>query len=144
MRCNHCGDPVSGPDHLTVGAPLPDLRLGSLVVAKKAAGVCHAGDTGVVYKVYRLCDRAGWGIIFESGGYDGFSACDVECFLTVTGEVCESLSGYVFHNVRCLSDDFARGRFAPAFKMRTQTTAGPASGSTSEVVDGPRPRGGSG
>ena len=41
----------------------------------------------MVYEEHRLYDRAGWGIIFESGRHDGFNACEVEWFLTVTGEV---------------------------------------------------------
>ena len=86
-------------------------RVGSLVVAKKASGVCDPGERGVVYE---LGKRPGWSVIFQSGRHDGFSPCDVDFFLDVTGEVCEELSDYTFENVLRLVDDFGRGTFAPA------------------------------
>ena len=103
MKCAHCGNPNPGVLHLFTGGPVPALRVGSLVVAKKTTGV---GKVGVVYEEHRLYDRAGWGIIFESGRHDGFNACMVEWFLTVTGETCEWLQGYVFENVRRLIEGF--------------------------------------
>ena len=80
MRCAHCGDPNPGVLHLFAAGPPPALRVGSLVVAKKTTGVCGVGEVGVVYEEHRLYDRAGWGIIFESGRHDGFNACEVEWF----------------------------------------------------------------
>ena len=114
MKCVHCGDPLPGPWHMSQEDPLPELRVGSLVVAKKASGVCDRGERGVVYEAYELGERPGWSVIFLSGRYDGFSPCDVDFFLDVTGDVCEELSGYTFENVLRLTDDFGRGDFAPA------------------------------
>jgi hypothetical protein len=93
---------------------LPELRVGSLVAAKKVSGVCDLGERGVVYEAYELGKRPGWSVIFQSGRHDGFSPCDMDFFLDITGEVCEELSGYTFENVLRLVDDFGRGDFAPA------------------------------
>ena len=101
-------------NYVHCGESLPQLRVGSLVVAKKASGVCDLGERGVVYEVYELGKRPGWSVIFQSGRHDGFSPCDVDFFLDVTGEVCEELSDYTFENVLRLVDDFGRGTFAPA------------------------------
>ena len=117
MRCRQCGDPNPDVLHLFARGPAPCLRVGSLVVAKKATGVCDLGDVGVVYEEHRLHDVVGWEIIFEGGRHDGFNACEVDWFLTVSGEVCEQLQGYVFENVRRLVEDFNRGMFAPAFRL---------------------------
>ena len=114
MNCVHCGDPLPGPWHRSRQDPLPELRVGSLVVAKKASGVCDPGERGVVYEAYELGKRPGWSVIFQSGRHDGFSPCDMDFFLDITGEVCEELSGYTFENVLRLVDDFGRGDFAPA------------------------------
>ena len=117
MECVHCGDLLPGPWHMSQEDPLPELRVGGLVVAKKASGVCDRGERGVVYEVYELGERPGWSVIFQSGRHDGFSACDVDFFLDVTGEVCEELTGYTFENVLRLADDFVRGDFAPALEV---------------------------
>ena len=116
-RCRHCGDPTPDVLHLFAGGPSPDLRVGSRVTAKKATGVCEAGERGVAYEVQRLGDHASWGIIFEGGGHDSFNACQVDWYLEVTGEVCEPLQTYAFDNVRCLTEDFAGGVFDPAFTL---------------------------
>ena len=116
MRCAHCRDPNPGVLHLFAAGPAPVLQVGSLVVVKKATGVCDAGEVGVVYEEHRLYDRAGWGIIFENGRHDGFNACEVDWFLTLTGKVYEQLQGYAFDNARRLAEDFERGVFAPAFR----------------------------
>ena len=123
MDCAHCGDSMvrlSGPWHLWPDSPLPQLRVGSLVVAKKASGVCDRGERGAVYETYELGKRPGWSVIFQSGRHDGFSPCDVDFFLDVTGEVSEELTGYTFENVTRLAADFGRGRFAPAFGAEGQ------------------------
>lgn len=114
MNCVHCEHPLPGPWCLSQEKPSPELRVGSLVVAKKASGVCDPGERGVVYEQYELGNRPGWSVIFQSGRHDGFSPCDVDFFLDVTGEVCEELTGYTFQNVLRLVDDFDRGDFAPA------------------------------
>lgn len=120
MNCVHCGDPLPGPWHRSQQDPLPELRVGSLVVAKKVSGVCDPGERGVVYEVYELGKRPGWSVIFQSGRHDGFSPCDVDFFLDITGEVCEELSGYTFESVLRLVDDFGRGDFAPALGTEGQ------------------------
>ena len=38
MNCVHCGGPLPSPWHMRQEDPLPALRVGSLVVAKKASG----------------------------------------------------------------------------------------------------------
>ena len=68
-----------------------------------------------MYEVHSLGDRASWGVIFGSGCHDSFNACQVDWFLTVTGEMCGPLQGYAFDNVRRLVEDFGRGVFGPAF-----------------------------
>jgi hypothetical protein len=141
MKCAHCGDPNPGVLHLFAGGPSPALRVGSLVMAKKTTGVCDVGEVGVVYEEHRLYDRAGWGIIFESGRHNGLNACEVEWFLTVTGETCEWLQGYAFENVRRLVEDFDRGLFAPAFNtVSARVAAGTTGGGdgTPAAVNGPR------
>lgn len=117
LRCRHCGDPTPGAMHLFASGPTPDLRVGSRVAAKKATGVCEAGERGIVYEVQRLDDRAIWGVIFESGSHDSFNACQVDWYLEVTGEVCEQLQAYAFDNVRRLVEDFEGGVFAAAFAL---------------------------
>ena len=109
---NAAGVPSRDPDK-----PLPDLKVGSLVTAKKTTGVCDRGEPGVVYEQYELGGRPGWSVIFKRGRHDGFSPCEVDFFLDTSGEVCEALSDYVFTNVLQLSSDYANGRFAPAFKI---------------------------
>ena len=120
MECVHCGDPRPGPWCLSQEDPSPELQVGSLVVAKKLSGVCDPGERGVVYEAYRLGKRPGWSVIFHSGRHDGFSPCDVDFFLDVTGDVSEELTGYAFENVTRLAADFGRGRFAPALGAEGQ------------------------
>ena len=120
MECVHCGDPRPGPWCLSQEDPAPELRVGSLVVAKKLSGVCDPGERGVVYEAYELGRRPGWSVIFQSGRHDGFSPCDIDFFLDVTGEVSEELTGYAFENVTRLAADFGRGHFAPALGAEGQ------------------------
>ena len=44
VDCVHCGDPLSDPWHIGQEESLPQLRIGSLVVAKKASEVCDPGE----------------------------------------------------------------------------------------------------
>ena len=104
MNCVHCRDPLPDPWHLGQDEPLPGLRVGSLVVAKKATGVCDPGERGVVCEAYELGKRPRWSVIFQSGRHDGFSPCEVDFVLDVSGEVCEELSDYAFENVPRLVD----------------------------------------
>jgi len=94
------------------------IQVGSLVIAKRASGVCDTNERGICYEVYELAGRPGWSFIFESGRYDGFSPEDVDTFLEVTGEVCQEVADYSFTNVGQLCRDFQRGRFDPVFHMK--------------------------
>jgi integrase/recombinase XerD len=39
----------------------PPIHVGTLVIAKRASGVCAAGERGVCYERYKLADRPGYG-----------------------------------------------------------------------------------
>ena len=82
--------------------------------------MCDPGERGVVYEAYELGGRPGWSVIFQSGRHDGFSSCDVDFFLDVTGEVSQELTGYTFENITRLAADFGRGDFAPALGVEGQ------------------------
>jgi len=100
----------------------PRIQVGSQVIAKRASGVNASGERGVCYEVYQLGGRPGYSIIFERGGYDGFSPQDVEMFLHVTGQHCPAVADYDFSNVTRLKRDFDEGRFAAAFPpLKTYT-----------------------
>ena len=98
---------------------IPYLQVGSQVIAKRVSGVCDPGERGVCYQVYELAGRPGWGFIFASGRYDGFSPEDVATFLEVTGVVCQAVADYQFRNVWQLCQDFQHGRFDPAVSRET-------------------------
>lgn len=98
------------------------IKVGSLVIAKRASGVNAAGERGVCYEVYQLGGRPGYSIIFERGRYDGFSPQEVNTFLHVTGQRRPAVTDYQFANVTQLAHDFERGRFAEAFPpLKTYT-----------------------
>jgi len=97
------------------------IQVGSLVIAKRASGVCDPDERGICYEVYELAGRPGWSFIFASGRYDGFSPEDVDTFLEVTGKVCQAVVDYHFTNVWQLCQDFHRGRFDPAFHVEPAT-----------------------
>lgn len=100
----------------------PPIKVGSLVIAKRASGVNAAGERGVCYEVYQLGGRPGYSFIFERGRYDGFSPEEVNTFLHVTGQHCPAIADYQFANVTQLARDFERGRFAEAFPpLKTYT-----------------------
>jgi hypothetical protein len=91
------------------------IRVGTLVTAKRASGICKTGERGVCYETYTLGGRPGYSFIFERGGYDGFSPEDVDTLLTVSDRVCPEVADYQFTNVVRLTRDFEAGRFAAAF-----------------------------
>ena len=101
------------------------IQVGSLVIAKRASGVCDVAERGVCYEVYELAGRPGWSFMFASGRYDGFSPEDVTTFLEVTGEVCQAVANYQFRNVWQLCQDFQRGRFDPVFHMKPHVERDP-------------------
>jgi Family of unknown function (DUF6166) len=127
----------------------PPIRVGTLVTAKRASGVCAAGERGVCYELYQLGDRPGYGILFHGGGHDGFSPGDVEMFLDVIGQVCPEVADYRFANVTQLRRDFEQGRFAAAFPpLKTyrgyrlpgeEGTAGPGLVTVRQEGQPPRP-----
>jgi len=87
------------------------MRVGTIVTIERASAINKAGERGVVYEDY----GSGVSIIFESGGYDGFSLDDLQVFGVKEVGVCSLLSGYNFTNVMRLSEDFSRGLFKPGF-----------------------------
>lgn len=87
------------------------LRVGSLVEATVQTGVCERGERGVVYEVYALGKLAGVSIIFAHGGYDGFSATEIDRMLKPLGVVDPGAATYRFLNVFTLVRDFERGVF---------------------------------
>jgi hypothetical protein len=93
------------------------IGVGSIVVAKRATGVCDVGEVGVCYEVYTLDNRPCYSFIFQSGRYDGFSPDEVATMLQVTGRS-DALAGYEFKNVQQLTRDYEAGVFAPAFAPR--------------------------
>jgi hypothetical protein len=104
---------------------LSTLQVGSLVIAKRASGVCDVAERGVCYEAYELAGRPGWSFLFESGRYDGFSPADVDTFLEVTGAVCQEVADYPFTNVGQLCRDFQDGRFEPVFHVKHQHNPAP-------------------
>ena len=92
------------------------ISVGSLVTAKRASGVCLAGEVGVCYEVYQLGNRPGYSFIFERGGYDGFSQEDVKLFLEMSGCASIDAASYKFRNVGQLDADYRAGRFSAAFE----------------------------
>lgn len=97
------------------------VEVGMMVRAKKRSEICRAGERGVCYHEYELKGKPGYSFIFEKGGYDDFSPREVEMFLEVSGNVCESVAEYQFRNVIQLSKDFAAGRFKEAFRPEILT-----------------------
>ena len=96
------------------------LTIGSLVVVKRNTAICDEGEVGVCYELYGTPDQPGYDFIFERGGYDGFSAEEVDTFLDVTGVVLLSIASYAFESVGRLKRDFRRGRFKEAFGARAE------------------------
>ena len=44
MRCILCGDPNPGVLHLFVRGPVPDLQIGSLMIARRTTSVCDVDE----------------------------------------------------------------------------------------------------
>ncbi len=96
-------------------SPTPQIRVGTIAIAKRPAGVANTGERGICYELYDISGRPGYSFLFENGGYDGFSPDDVTLCLGVTNRVIPSLATYRFSNVGTLVRDFQNGRFAAAF-----------------------------
>lgn len=92
------------------------MKKGQIVRAKKNCGtVCVVGEQGVAVDEYRMGGRVGWTILFENGGYDGFSAEEVDMFLDKVDAIDTTAQQYSFKNVMQLTRDYEKGLFAKAF-----------------------------
>lgn len=91
------------------------MERGRVVRAKRQSAINNQGEIGVVYDKYEIAGRQGWGIIFESGGYDGFSPEDVELFVDALPIIDTNAGDYRFANVCNLSTDYDAGYFNGAF-----------------------------
>jgi hypothetical protein len=89
-----------------------NLTLGQRVIATRDSGVCSKGERGVVYEEYTIGNHEGVSIIFEKGGYDGFSERDVQLMIEPLEEFCPFGRSYQFRNVGQVSADHRAGRFA--------------------------------
>ena len=94
---------------------IEQFPLGAKVYASRSCGVCQSGERGVVVEEYWLGSRAGRTILFERGGYDGFSPEDLELFVVAEGSIANDLAGYRFEGVHRLLNDLRRGLFQSAF-----------------------------
>jgi hypothetical protein len=90
------------------------VHVGARVLARVTTAICQQGELGLVYEVYRSArdpKDIGISVIFEVGGYDGFSPLEQREMLMNTGESEPSMLGYQFTNVMTLCRDYANGRF---------------------------------
>ncbi len=98
-----------------------ELKVGNLVFAKHSTAINHEGEHGICVGVYEIGGRAGYDIIFERGGYDGFSPDEVELILIKTGFL-QQYSRYCFTNVMQLDKDYKNGYFKDAFKQAKENS----------------------
>lgn len=96
------------------------IEVGTLVYAHRDAGVASKGDVGVCYDVYSMRDemnkeRPGYGLIFQKGGYDGFSFFDITVAVTPLMDIAADMRDYKFENVGQLERAYQDGRFNEAF-----------------------------
>lgn len=90
------------------------LKVGSRVLARVTTAICQAGELGLVYEIYsshRHPQQPGVSVIFQHGGYDGFSYREQKSMLLNTGELEPSMIDYQFTNVINLCRDYEQGRF---------------------------------
>lgn len=90
------------------------LKVGSRVLARVTTAICQEGELGLVYETYTSHyhpQQPGVSVIFQRGGYDGFSYRDQIRMLLNTGEIEPSMIGYQFTNVINLCRDYEQGRF---------------------------------
>lgn len=85
--------------------------MGARVYATRSTGVCAAGEPGLVVEAYEIGSRPGRSVIFQAGGYDGFSPEDLKAMLTPEGSVDERVAVYAFQNVKQLFNDWRAGKF---------------------------------
>lgn len=94
------------------------LCVGEVVVSKiswAAIGV-EAGERGVVVERYSL-EEGDWGaqIIFQNGGYCGFSKEEVRDYIQLTNLVIPELTTYRFTSVIMLARDYTMKKFDKAW-----------------------------
>jgi hypothetical protein len=95
------------------------LSPGTLIYAHGEAGVARPGEVGVCYEVYTLkgemSTQEGYSLIFEGGGYDGFSLFDLTLAVTPLEAHCLDVRSYAPTTVSELSLAYHQGRFQAAF-----------------------------
>lgn len=91
-----------------------DIKVGTVFKLKVWCLGNAPGTVGVCYEVYTLGNRLGYGVIFPTGDYDGFSPDDVERFLDIVG-FSPGIASYTFTNVMQLGRDHAFGVFNDVF-----------------------------
>lgn len=111
--------------HNTIDTGVPDdlhaqFPIGTLVHASKSSAVNRADEVGVVYAHYARSDGShGVSIVFESGGFDGWSRRDLQacCVLALTppSRPHPQAACYSFSSTLGLSFDYHRGEFAAPF-----------------------------
>lgn len=90
---------------------IEQLSVGSRVYCARTCGIAKAEEPGIVYESYTLGGRKGVSIIFENGGYDGFSPEDCAIFILPEGSSCPKASAYHFSNVGQLANDHRAKKF---------------------------------
>lgn len=128
----------SRPDHNA----LSRFPVGARVYALADTAVCSAQEPGVVYDAYEFGAHAGRSVIFEKGGYDGFSTAELERFLIPEGSTDPETEKYVFHSAGRLARDHSLGVFRFAFpRSFAQVEASEINGAASapgKSASGPR------
>lgn len=93
--------------------------VGAVIQAERESAVNRAGEIGVVYEQYAIGRVAGVSILFERGGFDGFSQADVEaCGVMPLTAPARPHRMAVDYRLRCaatLRIDYESGRFAECF-----------------------------
>lgn len=101
--------PASPPDALS------RFPVGARVYALADTAVCSAHEPGVVYDAYEFGAHAGRSVIFEKGGYDGFSTDELQRFLIPEGSTDPKAASYVFQSAGRLARDHSLGVFSFIF-----------------------------
>lgn len=99
-------------------SPHNQFPVGAVVVIARASAINRANEIGVVYEHYRI-GHDGISIIFEGGGYDGFSPRDLEAFgvsrIAADEPIDTGAAKYRYRTANRLQADFQTGKFAAAF-----------------------------
>lgn len=88
------------------------LVVGAIVTVSDDLGsMAEAGMRGIVFLARDRKNGEEYGVIFESGQWDWFTADYVDRYLVATGLVDELATGYKFASEERLNEDFKAGRF---------------------------------